>query len=169
MRNSNQQPPKYGAEGPPGGAEAWNRQRFGGGQQQSGMARMLSTLASANPQMRAAMEAKRAQQQSMSQPRPWDQVQRAVWPGQGQPQPPQGMAPSPQGQPPQAQMPGAPPMSGEMPQQSQASQAAGQPQLPQQTGMAGLGQAAGRGMQMMRAAALRRGGGRGMPGNMQEQ
>lgn len=29
MSMNSQQPPRYGAEGPPGGPEAWNRQRFG--------------------------------------------------------------------------------------------------------------------------------------------
>lgn len=167
MRNSQQQPPKYGAEGPPGGVEAWNQQRFAQTQGKD-MPKMFQRLGGAIAGMNPEWAQNRAAaMQARSQPQPWSQVPRMQWPGQG------GAAPSPQGQPPQAQMPGTPPQMPQssvgwagmqLPQQSQASQAAGQPQLPQQTGMAGLGQAAGRGMQMLRANALRRGGGR-----MQEQ
>jgi hypothetical protein len=134
MRNSNSPPPKYGAEGPPGGPEAWAQQRAQAqGGKPSGMQRMLGAVAGMNPQMLQQIQAQRAQQQAMSQPQPWSQVGRTQWGSQGAPQ---------GGQVPQ----GAPP-----------------PQMPQQ-GMAGLGQAAGRGMQMLRAGALRRGAGR-----MQEQ
>lgn len=169
-------PPKYGAEGPPGGPDAWARQRAQGNQ--SNMQRMLGAVASMNPQMRAAMEAKRAQQQSMSQPRPWDQVQRAVWPGQGQGQPqPPGPPPAPPSgasMMPNTNAPPPPMPSAEPPQQSMRPQWMQQMgerarQMPeQQTGMAGLGAAAGKINQMRKAQALRGGGGGRGAGNMQE-
>jgi hypothetical protein len=78
-------------------------------------------------------------QQRQTQPN-WSSGQGAVqWPGQGG-GPPQGTPPM-QSQPTQAQAASMPPQ-----------------RPPQQYGMAGLGQAAGKGVQMMQAAALRRRG-----------
>lgn len=162
MRNSNVTPPKYGAEGPPGGVEAWNRQRFAPPQQQQGMAGL-------GQMVRGMVERQRGPQAGPPQGgmQPWGQVARAQWPGQdqGQHMNPMGPGPNhPQGMG-GGQMPGgAPP---QMPSQSQATQAAGQPQLPQQTGMAGLGQLGRKAFDQMAQARALRGG--GAAGRMQEQ
>jgi hypothetical protein len=159
MRNSNQPPPKYGAEGPPGGVEAWNRQRFQPQPQQP-----QQGMAGLGQMVRGMVERQRGPQQGPPQGgmQPWGQVARAQWPGQGQGMPQGG---PPQGTPPQMPGGGQP----QMPLQSQAQQMQprqGGPQMPQ-TGMAGLGAGAAKLGQMMQARALR-GGGRG-GGQMQEQ
>lgn len=141
MRNSNSTPPRYGAEGPPGGPEAWARQRAQGGGKSSIFMRAAQGLANL-PQF----QQNRAQRPTQPD---WSQGGAVQWPGQGG-GPPQGMPPQAQGAPP-TQPQGTPSM------QSQPTQAQARP--PQQYGMAGLGQAAGKGVQMMQAAALRRRGG----------
>jgi len=159
MQNSNS-PPKYGAEGPPGGVDAWNAQRNAAAAQSQGKrGNLIQRMGGAIANMPQVAQARQAQQQAMSQPRPWGDVGRMQW-GQQQGGAPQ-MPPQAQGAPPpmQGQMPGGATPS--MPTQGQAaSMPQQQPQRPvQQTGMAGLGQAAGKMTQMMQAAALRRRGG----------
>jgi hypothetical protein len=124
MRNS-QPPPRYGAEGPPGGAEAWNRQRSPQPQQQGG---------AALGQMVRAMVDKTGVRHGMGmqqQPRPtapdWSQGQRMQW----------GQQPAPG--------PSAPPANGMAMMPGPSAPPAQPPQQPPAQGAAGLGQAA-RGM-----------------------
>lgn len=155
-------PPRYGAEGPPGGAEAWNQQRFQ--QAQGGKKNLFSNvgsmIAGMNPQ---ALQQLQERRQQMSQPRPWDQVPRAQWPGQGQPPGPPPAPPSGASMMPNTNAPPPPMPSAEPPQQSMRPQWMQQMgerarQMPeQQTGMAGLGAAAGKINQMRKANALRGG------------
>lgn len=153
MRNSNSPPPRYGAEGPPGGAEAWNRERFQQAQPKGGSGMFAPLL------RRAAEGIGQHFGQQMQRPTApdWSKAPRMQWgqqpqqplqmspgapppgasPTQNAPMPggPQGMAPA-QSQAQSSMMPGGPQMPPQGAQQ-------GQPQMQQpQQGMAGLGQAA---------------------------
>ena len=160
MQNTNS-PPKYGAEGPPGGAEEWNRQRYA--RTQPKVQKMFQQIGEAirNGPMGQRMQER---QQSMTQPKPWDQVGRVQWGQQGAPQggpppmPPPGAGAGPQ--PGMGIMPmpaqGAPPPDQGSAMQQMAQRARQMPE--QQTGMAGLGAGMAKLAQMRKAQALRGGG-----------
>ena len=147
MQNS-QQPPKYGAEGPPGGVEAWNAQRNAQQAQSQGkrgnlVQRMGGAIAGMNPQMTQ-------QRAAMSQPQPWGNVGRMQW-GQPQGGPPQGMPPQaqgmPQGGPPQmpgGAQPSMPTQAAQPPQQAQRQQPDPRMAMLASSPMSGLGMAAAR-------------------------
>jgi len=162
---------------PPGGPEAWNRQRYGGGGDGGGRG-PFSNLGGNIEEAIKRIRERQQQNQQMAQsgqmpqqqtgmaglgqmlsmlrdrqsgvPPAQDQMMRpAVEPG-GQ-SIPEGFAP-PEGEAGGFTAWGQP--AGTVPQGQGAPQ--GRQQMPQ-TGMAGLGQAAGKGLQMLQARALREG------------
>lgn len=88
MSMNSQQPPRYGAEGPPGGVEEWNRQRFGQ-EQGKKIPKMFRQLGEAIRNGPIGQRAAEARAQRPTQP-DWSTGQGRVQWGQ-----PQGQAPMP--------------------------------------------------------------------------